>query len=59
VWFNISAANGQAKGSEGRDLIEGRMTREQIAEAQASRGPTNSTTKPRRRLRVLVMTALA
>jgi hypothetical protein len=35
MWLNIGGANGCAGGSEGRSLIEQRMTREQIAEAQA------------------------
>ena len=35
MWLNISGANGIADGSNGRSLIEQRMTREQIAEAQA------------------------
>jgi TPR repeat protein len=35
MWFNISGANGVAVGSENRIRIEERMTREQIAEAQA------------------------
>jgi TPR repeat protein len=34
-WYNISGANGVARGSENRSEIENRMTREQIAEAQA------------------------
>jgi len=35
MWFNIGGANGSAEGSENRGEIEQRMTREQIAEAQA------------------------
>ena len=35
MWFNISGANGVANGSEKRGEVEKRMTREQIAEAQA------------------------
>jgi TPR repeat protein len=35
IWFNISGANGNAGGPEARGLIEQRMTREQIADAQA------------------------
>jgi TPR repeat protein len=35
MWLNIGAANGNHLASESRDKIEQRMTREQIAEAQA------------------------
>jgi TPR repeat protein len=35
MWFNISGANGNEMGSDNRSIIEGRMTREQIADAQA------------------------
>ena len=35
MWFNIAGANGDALGSEYRGKVETRMTREQIAEAQA------------------------
>jgi len=35
MWYNIGGANGSAIGSENRGKIEQRMTREQIAEAQA------------------------
>jgi len=35
IWSNISGANGNADGSENRAKIETRMTREQIADAQA------------------------
>jgi TPR repeat protein len=35
MWFNISGANGHADASVNRGLIEERVTREQIAEAQA------------------------
>ena len=35
MWWNIAGANGFALGSENRGKIEKRMTREQIAEAQA------------------------
>jgi hypothetical protein len=35
MWTNISSANGSAIGSAGRGVVEERMTREQIAEAQA------------------------
>jgi hypothetical protein len=35
MWFNISAASGDAGSSEQRSIIEQRMTHEQIAEAQA------------------------
>jgi TPR repeat protein len=35
MWFNIVGANGDPRGSENRGIIEKRMTREQIAEAQA------------------------
>jgi TPR repeat protein len=35
MWYNISGANGNETGSDNRSIIEGRMTREQIAEAQA------------------------
>ena len=35
MWFNIVGANGHTKAAELRDAIETRMTREQIAEAQA------------------------
>ena len=35
MWFNIASVNGDAAGSENRGRIEERMTREQIAEAQA------------------------
>ena len=34
MWFNLSAAQGHGSAQESRDIIEGRMTREQIAEAQ-------------------------
>jgi hypothetical protein len=35
MWFNISGSIGFDLGSENRGIIEKRMTREQIAEAQA------------------------
>jgi hypothetical protein len=35
MWYNIGGANGNELGSDNRGLIEERMTREQIAEAQA------------------------
>ena len=35
MWWNIAGANGSAYGLENRRKIEKRMTREQIAEAQA------------------------
>jgi TPR repeat protein len=35
MWFNIASANGNAIGRENRDIITKRMTREQIADAQA------------------------
>jgi hypothetical protein len=35
MWLNISAANGSVGGSGVRGVIEQRMTREQVAEAQA------------------------
>ena len=35
MWYNIGGANGSELGSDNRSVIEGRMTREQIAEAQA------------------------
>ena len=35
MWWNIAGANGDALGSENRGKVEKRMTREQIAEAQA------------------------
>ena len=35
MWWNIAGANGDGGGSSGRGIIEERMTREQIAEAQA------------------------
>ena len=35
MWWNIGGANGDAGGSENRGKIEQRMTREQIADAQA------------------------
>tara|TARA_R110000868_G_scaffold359173_1_gene621026 strand:- start:2773 stop:3414 length:642 start_codon:yes stop_codon:yes gene_type:complete len=35
MWWNIGGANGNANGSENRGKMEQRMTREQIAEAQA------------------------
>jgi TPR repeat protein len=35
VWLNIGGANGNERGSDNRSVIEGRMTREQIAEAQS------------------------
>ena len=34
MWFNLSAAQGHGSAQESKDIIEGRMTREQIAEAQ-------------------------
>ena len=34
MWFNIAAARGNEKAVENRDLAEGLMTREQVAEAQ-------------------------
>ena len=34
MWFNLSAAQGQELAQSNKDLIEQRMTREQIAEAQ-------------------------
>ena len=35
MWINISGANGHTVSSDGRSMAEERMTREQIAEAQA------------------------
>ena len=35
MWYNIAGANGNPYGSEGRGEVEQRMTREQIAKAQA------------------------
>ena len=35
MWFNIAGANGFTVGSTNRGIVEKRMTREQIAEAQA------------------------
>lgn len=35
MWLNIGGANGNVLGSKGRGIIEGHMTLEQIAEAQA------------------------
>lgn len=35
MWWNIAGANGDGGGSSGRGIIEERMTREQISEAQA------------------------
>lgn len=35
MWLNIASANGDAQGGEKRDIITKRMTREQIADAQA------------------------
>ena len=35
MWSNIAGANGNALGSENRGKLDQRMTREQIAEAQA------------------------
>jgi TPR repeat protein len=35
MWYNIGGANGNELGSDNRGLIEEKMTREQIAEAQA------------------------
>ena len=34
MWFNLSAAQGHGSAQESRNIIEGRMTREQIAEAE-------------------------
>ena len=34
MWFDLSAAQGHGSAQESKDIIEGRMTREQIAEAQ-------------------------
>ncbi len=33
MWFNLSAAQGHGSAAESKDIIEGRMTREEIAEA--------------------------
>jgi TPR repeat protein len=35
MWLNIASANGDAQGGENRDIISKRLTREQIADAQA------------------------
>ena len=35
MWFDVSAAQGHGSAHESKDIIEGRMTREQIAEAQS------------------------
>jgi TPR repeat protein len=35
MWINISGANGYTRSSDARDMVEERMTREQIAEAQS------------------------
>ena len=34
MWFNLSVAQGHGSAQDSKDIIEGRMTREQIAEAQ-------------------------
>ena len=34
MWFNLSAAQGQELAQSNKDIIERRMTREQIGEAQ-------------------------
>ena len=34
MWFNLSAAQGNEIAQENKDIVEQRMTREQIAEAQ-------------------------
>ncbi len=34
MWFNLSAAQGNGSARGNKDIIEQRMTREQIAEAQ-------------------------
>ncbi len=34
MWFMLSGAQGHGSAQESKDIIEGRMTREQIAEAQ-------------------------
>ena len=34
MWWNLAAAQGNATAGEGKDILERRMTREQIAEAQ-------------------------
>jgi TPR repeat protein len=34
TWFNLAASRGDANGSNNRDIVAKRMTREQIAEAQ-------------------------
>ena len=33
MWFNLSAAQGHGSAQDSKDIIEGRMTREEIAEA--------------------------
>ena len=35
MWFNLAAATGDEDARKGRDIVAARMTREQIAEAQA------------------------
>jgi TPR repeat protein len=34
MWFNLAASRGDSKAPENRDVVAGKMTREQIAEAQ-------------------------
>ena len=34
MWFNLAAAQGSEVAQENKDIIERRMTREQMAEAQ-------------------------
>ena len=34
MWWNLAAAQGSENAQENKDIIEQRMTREQIAEAQ-------------------------
>ena len=34
MWFDVSSAQGHGSAQESKDIIEGRMSREQIAEAQ-------------------------
>jgi len=37
-WFQIAGANGHTEGNENRDIVEDKMTRDQIAEAQYNIG---------------------
>ena len=34
AWLNLAAAQGHEKAPKGKDLLRGKMTREQVAEAQ-------------------------